>query len=212
MTSASEVFDVFSVAISGDMLLMPATLTPAERHHPEVIEIGDTLIAESYPDLAEAEVSINYLLAEPGKRGPALKLNGYACEATVKVNSFLDRVEGKKDVTISLDLEVWESLDEDERIGLVAHELEYLVVKRHAKGEEAGQIKTDAAGRPVVGCRRHDIIMGGFESIARRHGSASPEARAARVLKDRYGQLLWEWSELKITQFPGRGVATVSGR
>lgn len=175
---------------------MPATLTPAELHHPEVLEIGDALVAESFPDLAEAMVTVNYLMAEPGKGGPALKLHGHACEATVRVNSFRERVEGLKDATISLDLEVWESLDDEERVALVAHELEHLVLKRHTKGDEEGQVKTDAAGRPMLGCRHHDYTLGGFRSIASRYGDKSPEARAGRQFRDEYGQLIWGFAEM----------------
>lgn len=80
---------------------MPTTYTQAPD---DVKELVASTIADYYPDLKTAGVTIGILMAERrNEEGDlteesALKLHGYPCAATAKVNSLKDRAEGKPDL------------------------------------------------------------------------------------------------------------------
>jgi hypothetical protein len=52
-------------------------------------------------------------------------------------------------------------------------------------------LKTDALGRPKLVLRDHDVQVGFFAVIAKRHGMASQECIQSKIIMDAYGQLLW---------------------
>src|SRR4051812_12378997 len=62
--------------------------------------------------------------------GPPLKLNGYTCQAVIRIESLRHRVQGLPDATITIDQQNWQVLSSDEQDALLDHELEHLDVKR----------------------------------------------------------------------------------
>lgn len=171
-----------------------------ERAPDSCQDLIDETLAAYYPDLVEAEVTVGSLFAfatttEDGEKvGPAVKLHGYPCAATIKVNSTRDRVEGKPDATITVDGDQWPGWTDEERRALIDHELYHLELKRD---RESGELLADDAGRPRMKCKLHDFQYGGFEAVARRHGAASFEVQQGRALADKYGQLLFSWGDQK---------------
>lgn len=165
------------------------------RADSEVYDLIKDLYDECYPDLAEAKVTINALMARPTyndngePKGPAIRHEGYPAQATIKVTSLKDRVAGLADAILTIDADNWDNLDEAERLALIDHELYHLELER----DKHGHLVSDDHGRPKLKCRLHDWQIGGFAAIRRRRGEASPEHRHIVALADQYGQLLFEW-------------------
>lgn len=59
----------------------------------EMIDMVDLLLHTQYPDLLKHGVLIGVLMAT-NPDGPAVKLHGYACAATIKVISLRERARG----------------------------------------------------------------------------------------------------------------------
>lgn len=173
----------------------------------EVPALAALVLSEYHPELVEADVTLGYLFAFNPK-GSAVKLHGYPCQATVKVNSYKDRKQGKADATIEIDGAGWYDKSEDERRALLDHEITHLVVVRDRK---TGEIKVDDLGRPRLKCRLHDYQLGGFRAVAERFGAAAPEVQAAAHWRDRFGQMLMEWGEEKASRTKGKGRAKGDG-
>jgi hypothetical protein len=178
---------------------------PTYQRAPESVSaIGDRLIASHYPTLAEAEVTIGYLMAHATtndageKTGPAIKHQGYPADAVVKVVKLQDRVAGMPDVLVTIDGDQWPRWSEAQREALIDHELYHLEVLR----DDEGQIKADDHGRPRLKCRLHDWQLGGFAAIARRHKEDSGEVRQAESMRANYGQLLFGFAAEEV---PARG-------
>lgn len=154
---------------------------------PDDRRLLEEVAADFHPHLADAGVTVGLLLAVPkeGQEGPALKLHGYPALAVVKVNSLKDRVEGKPDCTVQLDGEAWKDLPDARRRAVLDHELTHVVVQRDADG----RVKTDDAGRPKLKLRLHDMQVGGFEEVVKRHGAAAVEADHYAGLHRRMTQL-----------------------
>ena len=145
-----------------------------------------------HADLDRYEVTVDVLFAWAGKNGgAALKLHGWPCEATIKPTAYRDRVRGAGDVLLTLDAAVWEAKTPDERLALIDHELEHLVIQRDK--DEA--VKSDDHGRPKIKTRPHDYELGGFASVARRHGHHAPEVQSFRAVYDEHRQLLLPWGD-----------------
>jgi hypothetical protein len=157
--------------------------------------IADRIDSGHYPDLVEAGVTVNALFAftdDPER--PAVKLHGYPCAAVIKINSAKDRLEGKSDATITIDGRAWaEEWSDDGRVALIEHELQHLIVARSkpTKRDPEARVLSDDAGRPKLKMRPHDFQIGGFVSIARRHGDESFERKTAAALRADFGPLLW---------------------
>jgi hypothetical protein len=140
------------------------------------------LVSRYYPDLVEADVTFDLLWSFGGQ----LKLHGYPCRATVKVNSQELRAKGENDVTIKISEDQWKEMSEDQKFALLDHELYHVIVKR----DEDGNIKLDESKRPVCKIQIHDWSLGGFAEIARRHGRFSFERQDAKAWAADYEQLL----------------------
>ena len=201
---------------------MPTTL---EKCDEAIRELMNELIEDHYPDLREAEAKIE-LLAARNPKGPPVKLHGYPCAATVKVNSYKDRVEGKDDATITIDIEAWETTPDDRRRALLDHELYHLLVKRKTRKRgrrrrrggsedldpvaeaEVGTIARDDLGRPVLKVRLHDLVVGGFTEIIKRHKDAALEVGHIQHCVDQAGQyLMFEHEKKKGTATKNRETA-----
>ena len=161
----------------------------------------DDLLAEVmtlyHADLADAGVRVGLLYAHAKRddrtgepRGPALKLHGYPCAALVRINSQRDRVQGKPDATIELDADAWEERPREEKVAILDHELEHLLLVR----DDAGGVALDDANRPKLKMREHDLVIGGFVSVCERHKMAALEAQAYRDVHNTFTQRLFPWS------------------
>jgi hypothetical protein len=164
---------------------------------PEVGRMVKDLIADHYPELEEAGVTIHcqYAYAARNKdgepKGPALRFGNYPAAAIVRVNSHKHRVQGEKDATIEIDGDHWEELTEAEQVALLDHEICHLEVLR----DREGAVKTDNCGRPRLKCRQHDFQIGAFVSVMRRHGPAALEAQALMTASREYVQALFDWDK-----------------
>lgn len=147
---------------------------------PAVRPLLEQVLQEHHPDLVEVGVTFALLFAFPkeGATGPPLKLHGYPCLATVKVNSVKARLEGAPDCTITLSEPDWVGHPEGRKRAILDHECTHVVVCRDGEGAP----KYDEAGRPKLGTRLHDAQWGGFFEVARRHGPAAVETEAYRDL------------------------------
>jgi hypothetical protein len=164
---------------------------------PEVPALVADLLSEHYPDLAQANVSVGCLQANAKvkkngmKAGPALKHHGWPAAAIIAINPEKKRVEGLPDATITIDGDRWPTWDAQQQVALIDHELFHLTLAR----DKYGEVREDSLGRPKLKMRPHDWETSGFKAIAERHGEASFEVKEARWLKDRYGQLLWDFGD-----------------
>ena len=94
--------------------------------------------------------------------------------ATIKINSYRDRVEGKADVTITIDGHHWDELSDAELAAVLDHELTHLELVI----EEDGSVSRDDIDRPKLRMRKHDFQIGGFNEVAKRHKADSLEVQA----------------------------------
>lgn len=158
----------------------------ADKEHKEMLA---SVIAKYHPSLVEYKVRVGIIVAFARRdeldrpKGPAVKLHGYPCWATVKINSQKDRVEGKPDATVTIDGDRWDDLPEARQIAILDHECHHLV----PTGE------TDDCFRPKLEMRLHDIVIGGFSTIAERHGADSVEVETAEQIATAFGQLLFSF-------------------
>lgn len=168
---------------------MPVIYSKAAE--PALDLLADT-IARYHAELAENGVTVGVLVAHPGDDGePPVKLHGYPCAAVIKITPYKQRVQGIEDAVITLSGPHWRGLDEAGRVALLDHELEHLELSR----DREGNVRSDDQGRPKLKLRLHDWQLGGFESIAKRHGPAAPEVTAYRAAHERYYQCLFAWSD-----------------
>ncbi len=163
----------------------------------ETIDLAGAIIDARHPHLKTAEVTVFYRFAyakrdENGMAtGPALKLHGYPCAATVKINSYANRQEGLADATVTIDGDEWPHTAQERRRAILDHELTHLEVV----WEDEGKVpKTDDAGRPKLRMKLHDLVVGGFESVIKEHGAAAVEAQHIKdVFKNPMVQATFPW-------------------
>lgn len=147
------------------------------KNPPGVAEIVNRIVEKFHGGLLGAGVTIDILEARPrvndngDTEGCALKLHGYQCAAIMKVVSYKERVKGNADAELTIDGENWETLTMEEKEALVDHELEHLQLKLDGEG----LLIRDDLDRPKLKIRLHDVQIGWFNPVARRHGPASIE-------------------------------------
>jgi hypothetical protein len=125
----------------------------------------------------------------------ALKLHGLQCAATIKANSYSDRVQGKPDVTITIDGAMWKAFTDEQQLALLDHELEHLV----PAVDKDGCQKTDDLGRPLFKIKPHDFELSGFASVAHRHGRSALEVKTVvNFITDSTGQMMMELGGIKM--------------
>ncbi len=175
------------------------------RAEKDVDQLAGEIIKEHYRDtLHKIKPRIDYLMCfapqdEAGNpTGPALKLHGAPCAATINITSLIHRALGEGDVLVKIDGELWETFTPPQQLALLDHEL-YHLNPMFVVGSE--KVKTDDLGRPMFKMREHDIQIGWFAAIAARHGIASIEVQQAVMIRQKYGQMLFD--------FDGAGQATL---
>jgi hypothetical protein len=138
-----------------------------EEHHQELIAIGvsfDILIGYA-PKNDEGE-----------RTGPALKIHGLPTNSMSGIVNLKNRVKGNADAEIILDGDTWPTLQDDQKKAILDRALEYFVVARNIDGE----VIMDTHGRPKLKMRQPDWNFSLFNSIAARHGAASPEVETMK--------------------------------
>lgn len=154
-----------------------------EKAKTEVLERVSRMMEKYHGELVSAEVCLDVLMAHQSldddgnpKGGEPVTLNGYPCQATIKIINAKDRVAGRADAEMVIDAKNWEDLSDEERDALVDHELTHLELK---KDKETDKPKYDDSGRPSLKMKKHDHQFGWFDDVVRRHKEASAEAKQA---------------------------------
>ena len=156
----------------------------------EIIMRVKRMVQDGYPELAEADVTMHLLWAVNDK-GAAIKHHGWPSKALIRINNLRDRVAGLSDVILLIDERGWQEWSEEQQTAILDHELFHLEVKH----DKEGAIKFDDANRPKLRLKPHDWQMGGFNVIAERHGTASPEFEAMHEIARQWKQLDLPWLE-----------------
>lgn len=184
-----------------------------EAIHQSLVDI----MLEHHRELAACEVTVDVLKvakvdSDGIADGHALRHNGYAAAATIKIVAPKQRALGQADALVTIDSTTWDVLDEAERVALLDHELEHLQVRSGAigypvaidadTGELVGKAVLDEQGRPKLLMKLHDWQLGGFKAIAERHGTGALEVQEALDCRNpETGQYHWEWG---MAEHPGQ--------
>ena len=142
---------------------------------------------EFYPELVEAEMTVDYLFAYAdlddfgNPKNDAITVGGYPADGMARIVNLKDRAKGNRDAEIVLDGVEWDKLSEPEQRALLDHELYHFTL---GKG-------TDDLSRPKLRMRKHDVHVGWFGLIAERHGIHSAERRQAKQIMEVKGQIYW---------------------
>lgn len=179
---------------------MPKTY---EQAPPDLHELVAKVMREHHPDLFGEGVTVDVLMeAQRNSEGdllPSLKLRGYPCTATIKINGLKDRALEKADALMTVDACTWWRLDAAERAAVVDHELTHLqlvsdwVVNADGTGQDVA--RRDDLGRPKIKMRLHDWQLGGFAKVAERHGNKALEVQHFRATANEHGQFLLDLVE-----------------
>lgn len=116
----------------------------------------------------------------------AITHHGQRALGLARIVNLKDRVKGVADAEILLDGDYWTTIDEAAQRALLDHELHHVSLKI-----SKGIIQHDAAGRPKLKMRKHDVEIGWFKCIAERHGEHSMEQQQAKHIMDFCGQYFW---------------------
>lgn len=152
-----------------------------------ILKAALVVMQRNHEDLAKAGVKLEILMASNSKAEPSLKLHGYPAAGIVGVIDPKSRVLGLGDALIRIATEVWTRLDHKSQEALLDHELRHLDVQF----DDDGKVKTDYAGRPVLGMRHHDWHLSGFAETVRLYGAAALDAiEMAAFIAGEHGRVL----------------------
>lgn len=170
---------------------MPITYDPADK---AVIDLASMVMKRHEPELHQAGVTFQILFARNSDHGPSVKLHGYPCAATIKINSYKDRVKGMPDCTITIDEREWLDANARRRESLLYHEFHHLelVYTRPTKKRPGKSIKKDDAGRPRLKMRLHDHQVGIFTEVIDQFGADSYDHDQIEGIRS-YVQTLLPW-------------------
>lgn len=175
----------------------------------DVVELVDEVKERWHPVLQQLGVRIDVLFIDDfdddlGESQPALKCHGYPAAATMAIVAPKHRALGLGDALLTIDTASWERLGESHRVALLDHELTHLGVVADGGGvvwaDPDGRLmmapRYDDLGRPKLKIRLHDIVIGGFRDVARRHREWSMERLQVNACRDELtGQMAWDWAE-----------------
>lgn len=157
---------------------MPKTylqLDPADERYHKILDVMD----KHHRHLRVADVKLTILMAS-GPRdqngdvsGPAITVGGYQAMASIKITTLEQRVAGLGDAILKLDADRIDTLSEAELVALYDHEIFHLdlVIDKN------GAVARDDCGRPKLKAKKHDIQIGGFSEIIKRHKRNALEAQ-----------------------------------
>lgn len=165
---------------------------PTTEHRDELREV----MKKYHPELVEWKVKVDMLLVHAPvdkfgfPKGPAIRWNGIPAAAVVSIVKLKDRALGRGDVEILVDGDRCPKWRPEHLRSILDHELTHI--------ELTGE--TDDLGRPKMKMRPHDVDLGWFDSVARRHGDASVEVMQAKSL---FGVRSWRQLYLPGMEEPG---------
>ena len=157
-----------------------------------VVKVIDKAAELYHAELKQYDVKIMAIMAfgprneEDVITRPAIRKNGNACAACIRVLPLKERLVKHADAEMTIDGDKWEEYNDDIRIALVDHELSHLDIKL----DKDGNLKKDSLKRPMLGTIRDDIVYWGNSHIAERHGENSIEVINAKALKEKFGEVL----------------------
>lgn len=141
------------------------------------------LLKKYHEELSKAEIDIAIVFVNAGqdKTGfpiPAIVKNGKICAAKIGNTTTIHRVCGLADVIMQIDEQIWDKLRTETRDALIDHELTHLEISK----DKDGYPMTDAAGRPVIQMKPHDVELGIFQEIVARHKAAAIDSHVIQAL------------------------------
>lgn len=158
------------------------------------------LVKKYHDNLARARVRIDFLfVTTDGEDGCALKCHGYPALAVASVIPQKNRVGLKADARIIIDKEAWDELPEKQRDALLDHELQHFEAVM-----SDDTVALDGNDRPKIRMRKHDVQLGFFSVIAKRHGEHSQEVIQARALVEHAAETLFPGFEFMAKPLPGQ--------
>lgn len=158
----------------------------------DVINLIAKVMDEYHATLKRYDVKVLTLMAfaprdeEDNIKRPAIRKNGVACAACIRVLSLKERLLKQCDAEMTIDGDTWEDLDEPKRIAVIDHELSHLDTVLDKNGE----VKKDSLRRPKLRLIHDNIVYWGNSEIAERHGANSLEYINAQNLKLKFGKVL----------------------
>lgn len=167
---------------------MPKTYTKCST---DIRDIIDDVMKAYHGDLHREHVTIEALYVEnikkkTGEQLVALKKDGMAVAAQIKITPLDQRVLGHADAKLTIDTLAWTRLSANSKRALIDHEIQHLALARDKK---RGFVKYDDHGRPQLKIRPHDWELTGFSSVVERHGESAVEAIAIRRFSADFHQL-----------------------
>lgn len=169
-----------------------ATFSKADK---DIVDLVSSAMREYHRPLAEAGVRVDALMAHAARdsetgepKGPAIRLHGYPCYATIRITSQKERVAGLGDAMLTLDGDRWSDLTAEQQRALLDHELAHLVLVT-----EDGMPQTDDCFRPKLRSRPHDAQLGIFWDVVERHQANALESVGYRDVHKQFTQLCFPW-------------------
>jgi len=171
---------------------MPTTYWKAESQA-DVLLLLDKAMQSWHKELYEHKIKVGVIFAYSDNADkPAVKANGYAAVACVRLVKGKDRVSKDFDVEMLVDASAWRALSSESKLAVVDHELAHVAIKKKKakkqRKEQANEdssddqkhseevIVTDDHGRPVLTLKRADWNVGdGFADVVARHGKNAVE-------------------------------------
>ena len=159
-------------------------MTTYERAQDSTCDILAGVMDEFHPHLRDASVVVDILLAHAATdangdtSGPALRLHGYPCCATIRIVGLKDRVAGRGDAEMLVDGDRCDTWSDEQLRAIFDHELTHLELQV----SDQGNVRRDDIDRPLLRIRKHDHQFGWFDAVARRHGKHSIEVQQAHQL------------------------------
>jgi hypothetical protein len=153
-------------------------------------ELVDQVLKNHQGGLNAVGVKFDFLFGyapvnDDGERtGPALKVHGIPTNSISRIVNLRDRVKGNGDAEVILDGDTWPNLTEAQQVAIIDRALEHFEISRDIDGE----VIFDTHGRPKLKLRQADWTITLFNSIAVRHGEASPEVETLRKFSEACSQ------------------------
>jgi hypothetical protein len=161
----------------------------------EIHDLIERVMHDHHAGLEGHKVTIGVKWVRPKTKADAfgpLRLHGYPCAAVIKITPYEQRVEGIEDAVIKIDQRRWKGMALSAREALIDHELTHLTLVRNRKTDE---VLEDDLGRPRLRMKLHDVELGVFDSIIRRHGETSLDYQHVAAVMARYRQEVFAFAD-----------------
>lgn len=162
------------------------------RANDEVQDLAKHIVKVFHADLNDAGLRIDYVfVATDSEEAPALTLHGVTCMAIARIIGPKERAKGLGDCEVVIDEARWIGKTSAEKQAILDHEINHFELRRNKKG----RVKLDPNGRPMLSTRKHDIDVGHFIEVAKRHGINSMEVQQMAHIYLEYKQELFSFAQ-----------------